>query len=264
MIAMVRGRAANRGTLATRIGAVVAIGLAGAIIGGVATASQEETTRYTPPEGSRVATTILRHLDLNSFPNSTGPRRQAALHTPSDYGLTKMESFDDGWAQASEPDDGWFMSDVVLDGRGRTRTICFNDTGGKGATYRSTQALRVTLDRNGRWEAVPIGDQVGCENHPGTGAVLSQLPAAASHRVDAREAGRLVRTAAAARRAGGIAPRVRPDVIRLEVQDDRSFTFSVHAADGCPRIQPVCSTLVGHFRVDKATGTITDADREPN
>lgn len=152
MTGTVRGPAAHGRRLPGRIGAVVALALAGATIDGVATASQAGQTRDTAPEDASVATTILRHLDLNSFPNSAGPRRQAALHTPSDYGLTRTESFDDGWAQAGEPDDGWLMSVVVLDGRARVRMICFNDTGCKGATYRATQALRVTLDPSGRWK----------------------------------------------------------------------------------------------------------------
>lgn len=258
----VRGPAAHGRRLASRIGTVAAIALAVASIEGVATARQAEPTRDTAPEDPSVATTILRHIDLNSFSNSTGPRRQAALHTPSDYGLTKIESFDDGWAQASEPGDGWFMSVVVLDGRARAHTICFNDTGGKGATYRTTQALRVTLDPSGRWEAVPVGDQLGCKNDPASGIVPSPPPAR-PHRVDGREASRLVRAAAAARRAAGSAPRARPDLIRLGAEDDRSFTFSVHAAGGCPQGERVCSALIGHFRVDKATGIVIDADREP-
>lgn len=40
-------------------------------------------TPVAPPGGKAQA--ILRHLDLNSFPNSTVPRRQPALSTPSDY-----------------------------------------------------------------------------------------------------------------------------------------------------------------------------------
>lgn len=255
MTGPVRGPSAHGGRPFSRIVPIVAIALAAATIDGVATASQAGATRDTAREDASVATTVLRHLDLNSFPNSTGPRRQATLHTPSDYGLTRIESFDDGWAQASEPGDRWFMSVYVLDGAKRTRTICFLDTGGKGATYRATKALRVTLDPSGRWEGVPIGDQLGCANHPVTGVASSTSPTAGPHRVDAREAVRLVRVAAAARRA---------DVIRLGAEDDRSFTFSVHAADGCSGGQAVCSTLIGHFRVDKATGTVTDADREPD
>ena len=262
MTGTVRGPAARGRRLGSRIGAFTAITLAVASINGVATARRAGTTRDTAPEDPSVATTILRHLDLNSFPNSTGPRRQAALHTPSDYGLTKIESFDDGWAQASEPGDGWFMSVVVLDGRARASTICFTDTGGKGATYRTTQALRVTLRPSGQWEAAPVADQLGCKNDPASG-IVPFPPPARPHRVDAREARRLVRAAAAARRAAGSTPRARPDVIRLGVEDDHSFTFSVHAAGGCPQGERVCSTLLGHLRVDKATGTVTDADRDP-
>lgn len=211
------------------------------------------------------ATAILQHLDLNSFPNSTGPRREPTRHTPADYGLAKTESFDDGWAQASEPNNGWHMAVFMLDGEANTRTICFTDAGGNGATFRATQALHVTLDASGRWRAIQVTDQVGCKNRPAFVAV-SRPPSgtgSAPLALDVEDALRRVRKAAGERRASGEVPRVRPDVIRLEAEDDRSFTFSVHAAEGCLPHQPMCSALIGHYLVDKATGTVLYADRDP-
>ncbi len=217
-------------------------------------------------QNASAAAAILRHLDLNSFPNSTSPRRKPTRHTPADYGLMKVESFDDGWAQASEPDDGWHMAVFVLSAKANTRTICFTDAGGGGATYRATQALSVTPEASGRWRALSIPDQVGCRNSLALAAAAPQLPSTTSsgpRPLDAEGAVRLVREAANGHRAPGGAPRVRPDVVRQKAEDDRSFTFSVHAADGCLPGQPVCSTLIGHYRVGKATGTVLDADRDP-
>ena len=112
------------------------------------------------------ATAILQHLDLDTFPNSTGPRRRRLLHTPADYGFSKLERFDDGWTQISEPDDGWHLSAFLLDRGKASATICFVDAGGRGATYRATQVLRVKLGGNARWAAVQIADRPGCRNDP--------------------------------------------------------------------------------------------------
>lgn len=116
------------------------------------------------------AMAILQHLDLNSFPNSTGPRRRLALRTPDDYGLTKVKTFNDGWAQVSEPDNGWYMSALVLEDSPEFVTLCFLDTGGNGATYRTTQVLHVQLQADARWTALEIADRSDCRNDPPLGA----------------------------------------------------------------------------------------------
>lgn len=130
------------------------------------TAALAQTVTGPVAPAARVATTILKHLDLNSFPNSTGPRRQQSLNTPADYGFIKLESFDDGWAQISEPEDGWHMSALLLAGGKKAATVCFLDTGGKGATYRATQVLHVTRGETGHWSAVQVSDRPDCRNNP--------------------------------------------------------------------------------------------------
>ncbi len=128
------------------------------------------------PHGSaRQAAAILHDLDLGSFPNSTGPRRQAGLYTPADYGFTSAEAFDDGWAQLSAPADHWHMSALLLDGGAGKATICFVDAGGTGATYRATQVLHVEYGRNARWIARQIADRPDCRNMPPLG-VKAPLP----------------------------------------------------------------------------------------
>ena len=117
------------------------------------------------PAGTAAAV-ILQHLDLNSFPNSTGARRQPTLRTPADYGLVRLEAFDDGWVQVSKPDDGWYMSALVLEGSQEAATLCFLDTGGNGANYRTTQVLHVQLQADARWTALQIADRTDCRNNP--------------------------------------------------------------------------------------------------
>lgn len=112
------------------------------------------------------AADILHHLDLDSFANSTGPRRQPALHTPADYGLTSFQSFDDGWTEASEPDDSWHMSALLLEGSSKSGTICFVDAGGNGATYRATEVLHVQIGADDRLTATQIADRPDCRNEP--------------------------------------------------------------------------------------------------
>ncbi len=112
------------------------------------------------------ASAILRHLDLDSFPNSTGPRRQRSLHTPMDYGFTELDQFSDGWVQTSEPENSWHMSAFLLDDGVRSATICFGDAAGRDGTYRAVQVLHVTLGATGLWTAVQVPDRVGCHNNP--------------------------------------------------------------------------------------------------
>ncbi|WP_156363658.1 hypothetical protein [Sphingomonas sp. Leaf357] len=109
---------------------------------------------------------IMRRLDLNSFPNSTGPRRKISLHTPTDYGFTNFKVFPDGWAQLSEPNDEWHMSALLLDWKDGVATICFVDAGGGGARYRATQVIRTSLDSGARWKAMQVGDRPDCRNDP--------------------------------------------------------------------------------------------------
>lgn len=112
------------------------------------------------------AAAVLVHLDLTSFPNSTGPRRQAALYSPADYGLSKVETFDDGWTQVSEPRGGWFMSALLLAGSPKAATICFTDTGGNGASYHATEVLQVQRQADARWTAMQVADRADCRNNP--------------------------------------------------------------------------------------------------
>lgn len=133
------------------------------VLGVAAGAPPRQTTTTSSATG---AVDILHRLDLDSFLNSTGPRRQPTLQTPVDYGLTSFQSFDDGWTEANEPDDSWHMSALLLEGSSKSGTICFVDAGGKGATYRATQVLHVQTGADDRLTATQIADRPDCRNQP--------------------------------------------------------------------------------------------------
>ena len=52
-------------------------------------------------------------------------------------------------------------------------------------------------------------------------------------------------------------------VIRLERASKTSFFFDAHATRPCLPGQDVCSSLIGHFRVDRQSGAVFDEDVEP-
>lgn len=110
--------------------------------------------------------TIVSHLDLNSFPNSTGARRRVSAHVPADYGFTKIEGFPDGWVQFSQADDSWHIGALLLQRSQKTATLCFTDSAGADGTYRSTQVLEVRFDGHARWTGVPMVDRPDCKNVP--------------------------------------------------------------------------------------------------
>jgi len=51
--------------------------------------------------------------------------------------------------------------------------------------------------------------------------------------------------------------------VRLVHADHVSFSFVAHATRPCLPGQDVCSSLLGHFRVDRQNGAIVDEDAEP-
>lgn len=144
---------------------VLALATIGADSGWIASAAAGRENVSASPK-ARAATAILKRLDLNSFPNSSGPRRRRSLHIPSDYGFTDVKSFDDGWAQLSEPEDSWHISALLLASGKGTATVCFVDAGGKGSTYRATQVLDATLGVTGLWTATQVADRPDCRNNP--------------------------------------------------------------------------------------------------
>ncbi len=109
------------------------------------------------------ALTMIRTLDMLSFPNSIGPRRTSGKRTLADYGFTVVKGFDDGWAYATEPDKSWQIGVFVLTDGHRSKRLCITDGAIGGGTYRSTTAIDVAARPGGTWHAIrTLGPVKGC------------------------------------------------------------------------------------------------------
>jgi hypothetical protein len=51
--------------------------------------------------------------------------------------------------------------------------------------------------------------------------------------------------------------------LRLDHADKTGFFFAAHATHPCLSGQDVCSSLIGHFRVDRQSGAVFDEDVQP-
>ena len=71
---------------------------------------------------------VIAHLDLSSFPNSTGPRRSPGKRSFADYGFTEVELTSEG-ATLYRPDHSWMMWFSILTTGPSTIRICFGDQG---------------------------------------------------------------------------------------------------------------------------------------
>lgn len=70
--------------------------------------------------------------------------------------------------------------------------------------------------------------------------------------------------AVARHRLSRSASRNKSDVsVRLDHADHASFFFEAQATHPCLPGQDVCSSLLGHFRVDRQSGSVFDIDGEP-
>lgn len=96
---------------------------------------------------------MLQALDVTSFDNATGPRRRPGLRTLADYGFTRIESFDDGWAYASQVDGSWTIGVLVLDDGPDRKLLCVTESANRQGTYRSTAVVEAVPAGNGSWRA---------------------------------------------------------------------------------------------------------------
>lgn len=96
---------------------------------------------------------MLQRLDITSFDNSTGPRRRPGLKTLADYGLTRNESFDDGWSYASQVDGSWMVGVLVLDDAPDRKLLCVTDSATGSGTYRATTVVEAVPAGEGLWRS---------------------------------------------------------------------------------------------------------------
>ena len=95
---------------------------------------------------------IVRSLDLRSFRNSTGPRRQKRLITPQDYGFARSYR-EDGVLELYTSDDNWMMSFPLLNYTGLGEILCSDDKANNGGAYNSRIPLEVRLGKDSFYHA---------------------------------------------------------------------------------------------------------------
>lgn len=115
---------------------------------------------------------VIGNLDLTSFPNSVGPRREPGKTTFADYGFVDLETIANG-ASLTQEDKGWMMSFTILSAGPSGLRLCFHDRGLArpgdviGPSYNTWSALFVSTARRGLWTARQIpGGYAGCRNDP--------------------------------------------------------------------------------------------------
>lgn len=91
---------------------------------------------------------IVDKLDVTSFNNSFGPRREKNKVTLRDYGASKSK-FDDKKVVVSSEDDSWKYTITLLDGKAVQTEICFEDQAFNGGSYHSQEALSLNVDKSG-------------------------------------------------------------------------------------------------------------------
>lgn len=109
---------------------------------------------------------IVSHLDLTSFANSTGPRRILGKRTFSDYGFAVIKK-DVRSAYLQMGPHEWEMSFDVLSRAGNQMTICLRDRARNGGSYDTVSALSLSKSPGGMWIARQLkGGVLGCRNDP--------------------------------------------------------------------------------------------------
>jgi hypothetical protein len=123
-----------------RVGAVRVIGLSLACVVGLLLSSLGLTgpDRQNVFSEHNLAGYVVDHLDLTSFANSIGPRRQAGKTTFADYGYRPV-TVTDQFAELR--DDGWYLSLKVLHHTSDQVTVCFVDRSENGGTYATQRTL---------------------------------------------------------------------------------------------------------------------------
>lgn len=120
------------------------------------------------PLGAPSAAEVLQYLDMTSFRNSLGPRREPGLRVPSDWGFSEL-TIDNGHATLEEPGEWEFSLGIIRIARDGV-IACFYDRARNGGTYNAQQALRIVRDKAGGYR---VADQniiePSCPPLPGQG-----------------------------------------------------------------------------------------------
>ncbi|MBA16270.1 MAG: hypothetical protein CMN73_07925 [Sphingomonas sp.] len=98
------------------------------------------------------ATEVAERLDVTSFPNSIGPRREADKHRFADYGFTEIAD-DAGTAELTSADGEWVFRIRVLGASGDTIRICVLDRALNGGSYFTVKPVEISEGDDGLFHA---------------------------------------------------------------------------------------------------------------
>lgn len=87
---------------------------------------------------------IAQMVDLRSFPNSTGPRREDYLRTFADYGFIEVIVVD-GTVELYDDDRSWMFAVTVLETSEDRAILCILDRALGGPTYHANDAVAFEL-----------------------------------------------------------------------------------------------------------------------
>lgn len=99
---------------------------------------------------------IVDKLDVTSFSNSFGPRREKGKVTLKDYGFSDAK-FSGKEAVISKAGE-WEYKITLLDGGSGKTKICFEDKVLNGGSYHSQDAYSLAEDKSGFLKASPAKD----------------------------------------------------------------------------------------------------------
>ncbi len=94
---------------------------------------------------------VIAKLDLTSFNNSIGPRREKGKHTFEDYGFALSQS-DEKKAVVREPDGSWEFVVTLLPGTESIK-ICLEDKALNGGSYHTQHAYMLAPAKDGLLQA---------------------------------------------------------------------------------------------------------------
>lgn len=93
-----------------------------------------------PPLSILSPVAIAELVDVTSFPNSIGPRRQDGLRTFKDYGFTDVRLVDET-VELYEADGSWMFAITVLLSEDNRAVLCILDRALGGPTYNAQKPV---------------------------------------------------------------------------------------------------------------------------
>jgi len=103
----------------------------------------------------RSAQFVVERLDVTSFPNSMGPRREQGKTTLLDYGYGIVTYHGEKDVVLKSQERDWTIGVTVLSQGESGAVICWTDKAENGGSYNVQTALKVRLEANGRLKAMP-------------------------------------------------------------------------------------------------------------